>query len=118
MYQSITLDLLNLVLSFSDALDLASPELAQHQLRTAFITWEIGKAAHWSADAVERTFVAALLHDVGALSPEEKVEILRGTVATPENHALLGEALLKQAPIFEPSAGGSPFSPQIMGNLG
>jgi len=100
MYQEIRVKLLNLLLSLSDALDLASPQLSQHQMRTAFIAWEIGKQAGLSADEENNLFIAALLHDVGALSPEEKVEIHSVEVEDPEPHTILGEKLLRRVPQF------------------
>lgn len=72
MYSEITVNLGNLILSLSDAMDLASPAVASHQQRTAFVAWELGRAAGLDEESVERLFIAALLHDLGALSPEEK----------------------------------------------
>ncbi len=45
MERNIKVNLGNLVLSLSDAMDLASPTLAQHQHRTAFAVCEMGKIA-------------------------------------------------------------------------
>ena len=104
VYEGISVDLLNLVLSLSDALDLASPELSQHQLRTAYVVWELGKIAKLPPGDVENLFIASLLHDVGALSLEEKIDIHRTEVIDPEPHCLIGEALLKEVPIFESCA--------------
>ena len=73
MQRRITVNLGNLTLSLSDAMDLASPSLAQHQQRTAFVVWELGKAAGLSDEMLENNFIAALLHDIGALSLEEKI---------------------------------------------
>lgn len=101
MYQTITVSLSNLLLSLSDALDLASPVLAQHQMRTAFISWEIAKAAGLPKDQTESLYMAALLHDVGALSAEEKIAIHQHEVQNPEKHCILGEKLLRTASIFE-----------------
>jgi len=101
MYQIVTVNLSNLLLSLSDALDLASPDLAQHQMRTAFIAWEISKAAGLSKDKIESLYMAALLHDVGALSAEEKTSIHQQTVKNPEKHCILGEKLLRTTSLFE-----------------
>jgi HD-GYP domain-containing protein (c-di-GMP phosphodiesterase class II) len=101
MYQTITVNLSNLLLSLSDALDLASPVLAQHQMRTAFISWEIAKAAGLPQDQTESLYMAALLHDVGALSAEEKIAIHQHEVLNPDKHCILGEKLLRTASIFE-----------------
>lgn len=102
VYQNVSVNLLNLVLSLSDALDLASPELSQHQLRTAFVAWELGKAAKLPPADMEKLFIAAALHDIGALSPENKIDIHRADVLDTEPHCILGEALLREAPIFAP----------------
>src|SRR6266540_3254652 len=83
MYQTIQVKLLNLLLSLSDALDLASPQLSQHQLRTAVIAWEIGKQAGVTVDEETHLFIAALLHDVSALTPEEKLEIRLREIEAP-----------------------------------
>jgi HD-GYP domain-containing protein (c-di-GMP phosphodiesterase class II) len=104
MYQIASVNLLNLLLSLSDALDLASPTLSQHQMRTAFIAWEMSKAANLSRDMVEQVFIAALFHDVGALSPEDKINLHNSEDVDVEPHCILGAAFLKHVPIFEPSS--------------
>lgn len=102
--ESVRVKLLNLLLSLSDALELANSHLSQHQLRTAFISWEISKTLHLPDDATNNLFVAALLHDVGALSPEEKIEILKSETIAPEPHCILGEKLLNTSPLLNHSA--------------
>jgi len=72
MYPKISVNLGNLVLSLSDALDLAFSSLAMHQQRTAFIAWELGKQAKLEGKRLEHVFIAGLLHDIGALSIEQK----------------------------------------------
>lgn len=104
MYQHTSVNLLNLLLSLSDALDLASPQLAQHQMRTAFISWEISKAVNFSREATEQLFIASLFHDVGALSPEDKISLHKSEVEDVEPHCILGQTFLKQVPMFEPSS--------------
>ncbi len=66
MQRRVSVNLGNLVLSLSDAMDLASPSLWQHQQRTAFIVWEMGRIAKLSDVRIENSFIAALLHDIGA----------------------------------------------------
>lgn len=100
MYRNVRVKLLNLLLSLSDALDLASPDLSQHQLRTSFIAWEIGKAAGLAVDEMSDLFIASLLHDVGALSAEEKMDVRLGRTEYPERHCILAEKLLRQVPMF------------------
>lgn len=104
MYTIPTLDRLSLLLGLSEALELASPALAQHQLRTAFIAWEIGKVAQLAPAASDDLFMAALLHDAGALTPEEKISIFTAESSNTEPHCILGEALLGQVPLLRRAA--------------
>ena len=98
MKRDISVNLGNLVLSLSDAMDLASPLLAQHQQRAAFIFWEMGKAAGFSDERLEKGFIAALLHDIGALSVEEKISLVKSETRDIEDHCIKGEFLLKKVP--------------------
>ncbi|HOI82130.1 MAG: HD domain-containing phosphohydrolase [Thermovirgaceae bacterium] len=105
MYKPFSVDYLNLLLSFSDAVDLASTRLSQHQIRTAFICWEMGKAAGLDSKDTDDLFTAALIHDIGALSPEDKIDLHRVEVYDTEKHCILGKKLLGPVPGFERIAG-------------
>ncbi len=104
MYQNPSVNLSNLLLSLSDALDLASPALSLHQMRTAFISWELSKAANLPHDSTEQLFIAALFHDVGALTPEDKLSLHSNEVENVEPHCILGEAFINHVLMFEASA--------------
>ena len=104
MQRNITVNLGNLVLSLSDAMDLASPLLIQHQQRTAFVVWKMGKAARLSSERLEKVFIAALLHDIGAFSLEEKIALRNYEVENVEEHCMRGELLLNNIPWLKDSA--------------
>lgn len=104
MHPEITVNLGNLLLSLSDAMDLASPLIASHQQRTAFIAWELCKSAGLSEEATEKIFVAALLHDVGALTPEEKISIQKFEEEETETHCIRGELFLESETWLNPAA--------------
>jgi len=94
MRRQATVNLGNIVLSLSDAMDLANPSLIQHQQRTAFIVWEMGRVKNLSTESMEQCFVAALLHDIGALSLEDKVCLRNEDVEDIEDHCIRGSSLL------------------------
>jgi len=98
MQRNIVVNLGNLILSLSDAMDLANPSLTQHQQRTAFIVWEMGKVARLHDNRLERNFIAALLHDIGALSVEEKISLRNFEIENTESHCIRGELLLDRVP--------------------
>jgi len=85
----------NLLLSLSDAVDLVNNELAQHQIRTAFIAWQIAEQMELSKDRIKNIFIAALFHDIGALTAEEKLRIHRFEEAQVEPHCQRGAALFR-----------------------
>ncbi len=98
MQRQITVNLGNLVLSLSDAMDLASPSLIQHQQRAAFVVWEMGKAVRLPNERLEKIFIAALLHDIGAFSLEEKISLRNSEVDNVEPHCIRGDILLSNIP--------------------
>jgi HD-GYP domain-containing protein (c-di-GMP phosphodiesterase class II) len=104
MQRNITVNLGNLVLSLSDAMDLASPLLIQHQQRTALVVWKMGKAANFPSERLEKIFIAALLHDIGAFSLEEKISLRNFEVENLEEHCIRGELLLNHIPWLKDSA--------------
>jgi len=104
MQRQITVNLGNLVLSLSDAMDLADSSIAQHQQRTAFVVWKMGKTAGFSSERLEKTFVAALLHDIGAFSLEEKIALGNFETNNVENHCRRGEILFDNIPWLKGSA--------------
>ena len=104
MQRHISVNLGNLILSLSEAMDLASPQLTQHQQRTAFIVWEMAKTAHLSNERLEKVFIAALVHDIGTFSLEEKISLRTHEVEDIENHCIRGEILLSTIPWLKDAA--------------
>ncbi len=104
MYPEITVNLGNLFLSMSDALDLASDSLALHQQRTALLAWEMARAAGLPRERQAKIFVAALLHDIGALSLEEKLELQRGQIEDIDLHCVRGAQLFEEVDLLSGAA--------------
>jgi HD-GYP domain-containing protein (c-di-GMP phosphodiesterase class II) len=57
-----------------------------------------------SARLNSTAFIAALFHDVGALTPEDKLSLHRNEVENVGPHCILGEAFINHVLMFEPSA--------------
>lgn len=94
----------NFLLSLSDSIDLASSQIASHQIITAFISWQIAKAASLPKERIDNLFIAALFHDIGALSLEDKINIHKFEKVDTVTHCILGEALFKSTPLFSEAA--------------
>jgi HD-GYP domain-containing protein (c-di-GMP phosphodiesterase class II) len=104
MERGISVNLMSLLLSLSEALDLANLQHPRHHLRTAYIALEIATAAGMPQHLSEQLFIAALLHDMGALTAENEAEFQKEEVMYPERHCLLGELYIKRVPLFATSA--------------
>lgn len=104
MPKTVSVNLGNLVLAFSDALDMAFPSLAAHQQRVAFIARELAKQGNLSRERCENIFIAGLLHDIGALSIEEKKAVHDVDTYAFEQHCMRGERIFRRSPWLERSA--------------
>jgi len=104
MWHEISVNVADLLFAVSEAMDVANPTLADHHLRTAYMAWQMGRAAGLDPTALERLFVAALLHDIGALSPEEKLAMHDFENCRPGPHCIRGEKLFQGAFWLAPAA--------------
>jgi len=98
MQRQISVNLGNFLLSLSEITDIANPSIAQHQQRTAFIALEIAKNSVVDAELLENIFTASLLHDIGAISIEEKIAVHNFDSSNLNLHCVRGELLLEQTP--------------------
>ncbi|HBF39560.1 MAG TPA: c-di-GMP phosphodiesterase [Firmicutes bacterium] len=101
MKRQISVNLGNLLLSLSEITDLMSPLVSQHQQKTAFIAVEVAKVFGVSPEMLENIFTAALFHDIGAITVEEKIAIHKGGKVNLDVHCIKGEILLSQTPWFQ-----------------
>jgi len=94
----------DLVFALSETMDLASPALRQHQLRTAYACWRMGLAAGLGPERLKRLFTAAALHDIGAMAPEEKLRLHEYESTNMEPHCAWGEYLFSRVPRIKGAA--------------
>jgi len=103
MLNEFSVNLGNFLLSLSDSIDLASSRIASHQMRSAFIAWQIAKAASLPKERIENLYISSLFHDVGALALEEKIKIHDFENVDLDTHCIIGEALFELNPLFTPA---------------
>lgn len=91
--QSITQ--LDLILAVSDAVDLINPILADHHKRVAYAALALADEMGHPRKRSSHLAFAALLHDIGALSLKERIELEQFSAQDLSDHAELGFRLLK-----------------------
>ena len=105
MLQEVNVKFSNLLLSLSDAIEIANPIIASHQMRTSFLAWKIAFSAKLPKDKIEKIYLASLLHDIGALSLEEKIQLHTGFEEIEnDTHCIIGESLFELSPLLSPAA--------------
>lgn len=91
----------DLVKCVSVALKIVSPDIARHHNQVAYISYRIAALLGLSEEEVMDITVAAALHDIGAVSLEEKLDSLRFENSTIHNHAQLGFLFLNKFDVFK-----------------
>ncbi len=86
----------NVLLSLSEALDLANRDIAFHQQRTSFIAYRLAMFTSLDKKMIQDVFIASLLHDIGAITVEEKTSLHRFEEADVNLHCVRGKLLLKR----------------------
>lgn len=97
-------NLSELLISLSNAMDLASPVLMKHQQRTAYICWQMGRLSDLDYQRQDVLFLAAILHDIGALTTDEKASLHQMEMVDASRHCRLGEHIYQQVNWLKPAA--------------
>ncbi len=92
---------IDLILALSKSLDLISPAIVGHHMRVAFLSLNMGLMLNLKKEDIKDLTYAALLHDVGALSLEERLDCLEFDLKEPHFHSIVGHRLIRMHKPFE-----------------
>lgn len=82
-------------LSLSRSLDFSHQGLMHHHRRTALIAAKLGRAIGMDSGELLALMQAALIHDIGVITWQEKLELFDLDIKSPWEHCLRGEKLLR-----------------------
>ena len=99
--RKIPLNLLNLVSPLAKTFDLMDPALADHGMRVAYLAMRVSEELEWPAWRRREAGIAGALHDIGAFSLAERLEISKFETADRGVHARAGYLLLRGFKPFE-----------------
>lgn len=99
--EHLQIPLFDLVMCLSNTTDLVSSKVADHQQRVAYIASGLAAELGLSRDDQADLILAAVVHDFGALSLQERLECLDFEVETPHHHSESAYLLLRR---FKPFA--------------
>ncbi len=104
MFEKLRVSLLEMAMCFSEALDLVSPAVVDHHRRVAYIAFRIAGEAGFAAGECRTLLLAGLLHDIGAVTQQERLKALSFELDAPQVHAECGYQLLHGNELFSAAA--------------
>ena len=99
--RKIPVNLWNLVSPLSKTFDLMNPALGDHGLRVAYLAMRLAEELEWPAWRRREAAIAGALHDIGAFSLAERLDLLEFETTDQGTHARAGYLLLREFKPFE-----------------
>ncbi|MEW6027384.1 MAG: HD domain-containing phosphohydrolase [Planctomycetota bacterium] len=90
----------NLISALSLSLDLLTLETINHHRRVTLIAAQLAKDLKLSYEEYARTFYAALLHDVGVVSSNDKLNIMKFDYVDSQPHCERGNSVLQESALL------------------
>ena len=104
MMTNLSISLLDLVTCLAEAVDLVSPSLAHHHQQVAFIAYSLAQELQLTPQEQADLYLAGALHDIGALSLQERITALQFEFEEGSKHERIASDLLQQFPPLQPIA--------------
>jgi HD-GYP domain-containing protein (c-di-GMP phosphodiesterase class II) len=101
LLRNIPVNLWNLVSPLVKTFDLMNPALGDHCLRVAYLAMRLAEELGWPAWRRRETAIAGALHDIGAFSLAERLDLMKFETADRGAHARAGYLLLREFKPFE-----------------
>lgn len=99
--QKLRVNIFDLVVAIAKVIDLMSPAVGLHHLQVAYWAYQLGDVLELSDNDKFKLFMAGMLHDTGAFSLRERLDLLEFEDSKPWGHAVAGSHILQQ---FKPFA--------------
>lgn len=87
-------NLKDFLLCISKTQDLISPVLTNHHQQVAYLSYRLAEKIGFAHEHIKDITLAALVHDIGALSIEERIELIETDPLYTHTHAFRGAKLL------------------------
>jgi len=104
-HRNIPINLWNLVLPLTKTFDLMNPAVGDHCLRVAYLAMRLAEELEWPAWRRREAAIAGALHDIGAFSLSERLDLMEFETADQGTHARAGYVLLREFKPFGRIAG-------------
>jgi len=99
--QTFQVSIFNLVTSLAGIVDIMCPAVGKHHLQVAYLAGHIARELGLPADEQYELTIAGALHDIGAFSLRDRLDLLEFEDDKPGEHSLAGYLLLRDFKPFE-----------------
>src|SRR5512143_3881091 len=99
--RNIPINLWNFVSPLAKTFDFMNPVLGDHCLRVAYLAMRLSEELGWPAWRRREAAIAGALHDIGAFSLAERLDLLEFESLDRGTHARAGYLLLREFKPFE-----------------
>jgi len=96
----LSISLFEMLGSLSTALDLINPALEFHHKTACYIACHIAQELGYGTEDCNDLFAAAIIHDIGAITLSERIQLMEFEDRGPHLHARVGAVLASQFPPF------------------
>ncbi|KUK10678.1 MAG: Uncharacterized protein XD50_1044 [Clostridia bacterium 41_269] len=95
LMEEIRVNIGDILLCLSSAQNIISPIISRHNEQVAYLSFKLCEQLNISSPKIEDVFLAALVHDIGALSVDEQLELIETEPPNVNSHAFKGAKLIK-----------------------
>jgi len=88
-------NIFDIVASIARVIDMMSPVVGNHHMQVAYLAYRLGEELQLSDEQKYELFIAGALHDIGAFSLQDRLDLLEFEDAKPGEHSVAGSLILE-----------------------
>ncbi|MCJ7540475.1 MAG: HD domain-containing phosphohydrolase [Desulfobacterales bacterium] len=88
-------NIFDMVASIARVIDMMSPVVGNHHMQVAYLAYRLGEELQLSDDKKYELFIAGALHDIGAFSLQDRLDLLEFEDTKPGEHSVAGSLILE-----------------------
>lgn len=89
-------NIFDMVISIARVVDMMSPVLGRHHMQVSYLAYQLAGELNLPDEKKFEIFIAGALHDVGAFSLEDRVDLLEFEDTKPGEHSAAGSLILEK----------------------
>lgn len=89
------INIFDMVTSIARVIDMMSPDVGNHHMQVAYLAYRLSEELQLSDDKKFDLFIAGALHDIGAFSLQDRLDLLELEDTKPGEHSVAGSLILE-----------------------